>query len=127
MAGQNFLNRFSISVGLVGLVAAVGSWGLDAVGMAWFSQFLQMFSAVTLASAIVGTLLIEAVRTAIWQMPAPVVQTDVEIQYYLEKELHALQQEFAKLSVQYETIVRELEGLETQISTLDDTVSNLGM
>jgi predicted PurR-regulated permease PerM len=128
MSIQNYLNRMPIGMTILAVVSGGLSYlmvtgGDESATMRWLGEYLQLLSTMAVGIVILGTFIGEILRLVIQKMP----QADNEIQYYLEKELHALQQEFAKLSVQYETIARELENLETQIGDLDDTVSNLAL
>ena len=85
----------------------------------WFSLFLLSLSTAFVAAAIVGTLVIEL-------LPLLVNDDTVyleEGQYNLAKEIEAIRQEIAKVQNQNDTITKELEGIESQITSLEDTIS----
>ena len=86
----------------------------------WFSGFLVSLSAAFVAAAIVGTLLIELL---------PLLANDDTVyleegQYNLTKEIEAIRREIAKVQNQNDTITKELEGIESQITNLEDTISD---
>ncbi len=83
----------------------------------WFSMFLSMLGAVFVGTVIVGTLLLEML---------PLLANDdalylEEGQYNLAQELQAMRQEIAKIQNQNDTITKELEDIESQITSLEDT------
>lgn len=86
----------------------------------WFSQFLGSLSAAFVGAGIVGTLMIELL---------PLLANDdalylEEGQYNLAQELQAMRQEISKVQNQNDTIAKELESLESQITSLEDTLSD---
>lgn len=85
----------------------------------WFSACLSMLGAVFVGTAIVGTLLLEML---------PLLANDdamylEEGQYNLAQELQAIRQEIAKIQNQNDIITKDLEDIENQITSLEDTVA----
>lgn len=104
------------------ILLAVISVGVDLSSsgqtIQWFSAYLRNLSAAFVVASIVGTLLIELL---------PLVANDdalylEEGQYNLAKELQAMRQEIAKIQNQNDTITKDLESIEGQITSLEDSL-----
>lgn len=86
----------------------------------WFSLLLLSLGTAFVAAAIIGTLIIELL---------PLLANDDTIyleegQYNLAKEIEAIRQEIAKVQNQNDIITKELEDIESQITSLEDTLSD---